>query len=69
MWCLPLEIGVNKKVVGMMKDELGGNIMVEFVELRSKTYAYKDINNNESKKCKGIKKCVTNKNLSYDNYI
>ena len=65
----PLETGVNKKVIGMMKDELGDNIMVEFVALRSKTYAYKDINNNEIKKCKGTKKCVTDKELCYDEYV
>ena len=50
----PLPIGLNKKVIGLMKDELGGEIMSEFVTLRSKMYSYK-VGNSESKKCKGIK--------------
>ena len=59
----PLPEGLNKKVIGLMKDELGGDIMTEFVTLRPKMYAYKT-GGSESKKRKGIKKCVDRKTIS-----
>ena len=59
--------GLNKKVIGLMKDELGGEIMKEFVTLRPKMYSYK-VGNLESKKRKGIKKCVIKKTISFGNY-
>ena len=50
-----------------MKDELGGEIMREFVTLRPKMYSYQ-LGNSEPKKCKGIKRCVVKKTLSFDDY-
>ena len=36
----PLPVSKNKKVIGPFKDQLGVKIMIEFVGLRAKTYAY-----------------------------
>ena len=63
----PLPIGKNKKVIGLMKDELGGEIMKEFVSLRPKMYSYR-VGNSEPKRCKGINKCVVKKTISFDDY-
>ena len=65
----PLPIGENKKVIGVMKDELGGKIMTEFVALRVKMYAYRKIDKEvEEKRCKGTKKCVVSEGLTFDDY-
>ena len=64
----PLPIGLNKKAIGLMKDELGGAIMTEFMALRPKLYSYKKIDGLEDKKCKGIKKCVVKKTLTFEDY-
>ena len=63
----PLPVGLNKKVISLMKDELGGDIMTQFVTLRPKMYTYKT-GSVESKKCKGIKKCVVKKMISFEDY-
>ena len=63
----PLPVGKNKKVIGLMKDEFGGEVMKEFVSLRPKMYSYR-VGNSEPKKCKGIKKCVVKKTITFDDY-
>ena len=50
-----------------MKDELGGEIMKEFVSLRLKMHSYR-VGNSEPKKCKGIKKCIVKKTISFNDY-
>ena len=50
-----------------MKDELRGGIMKEFVSLRPKMYSYR-VGNVEPKKCKGIKKCVMKKTITFNDY-
>ena len=57
----PLPTGKNKKVIGLMKDELGGKVITEFVALRPKTYSYLTDDCKEDKKAKGTKKCVVKK--------
>ena len=51
----PLPTGKNKKVIGLMKDELGGKIMIEFAAFRPKTYSYLVDDSNSDKKTKGTK--------------
>ena len=63
----PLPFGLNKKVIGLMKDELGGEIITEFVTLRPKMYSYKT-GSAEYEKCKGIKKWVVRKTISFEDY-
>ena len=64
----PLPIGKNKKVTGRMKDELGDAIMTEFVALRPKLYSFRQLDGGEDKKCKGIKKCIVKKTLTFEDY-
>ena len=56
----------NKKVVGLMKDELGGKIITVFVALRPKTYLIGD--SNSDKKAKGTKKCAIKRRHKFNNY-
>ena len=54
----PLPIGMNKKVIGLLKDKLGGNIMKEFCGLRAKTWTYLVDDASKHEKRKGTKKCM-----------
>ena len=65
----PLPIGMNKKVIGLFKDELGGKIKKEFVALKEKTYAYLMDDDTEYEKTKGTKKCVIKIRLIFKNYL
>ena len=51
-----------------MKDELSGKIMKEFVGLRAKIYSYFTDDNDESKKAKGTKNCVTKRKFKNEDY-
>ena len=59
---------MNKKVIGMFKDELGGKIMKEFCGLRAKTYTYLMEDDSERKKAIGVKRCVVKRRLMLENY-
>lgn len=64
---------VNKKVIGLMKNENNGKIMTEFAGLRAKLYSYKvsnSVHNDDKiyKKAKGVKGSVL-KDINFDNYM
>ena len=61
--------GVNKKVIGMFKDEVAGKQITHFVGLRPKLYSFRIEDEREVKKCKGIKKNVVKKKLDFDDYV
>ena len=60
--------GINKKVLGMMKDETAGKIIKEFVGLRSKLYSFVMDDGGETKKCKGIKRQVVESSIRHEHY-
>ena len=64
----PLLMAKNNKVIGLMKDELGGKIITEFVTLRPKTYSYLTDDGKEDKKAKGTKKCIIKKMIKFNDY-
>ena len=56
----PLPKRKNKKVIGLMKDDLERKVMIKFVELselRAKPYSYFIGDSSEDKKARGTKKC------------
>ena len=64
----PLPTGNNKKVIGLMNDELGGKIITEFVTLRPKTPLFLTDDGKGDKKAKGTKKCVIKKMFKFNDY-
>ena len=64
----PLPTGKNKKVIGLMKGELGGKIITEFATLRPKTYSFLTDDGKEDKKAKGTKKCIIRKMIKFNDY-
>lgn len=63
---------VNKKVVGLMKDENNGEIMTEFVGLKSKMYSFK-VNNIDNiktvKRAKGVMESVVKNTICFKDYL
>ena len=64
----PLPIGKNKKVISLMKDELGGKVITEFAILRPKTYSFLTDDGKEDRKAKGTKKCIIKKMIKFNDY-
>ena len=58
-----LPTGKNKKVIELMKHEIGGKVMTEFVALKPKTYFCLT-----DKKPKGTMKCVIKRVLKFNDY-
>ena len=56
----PLSKEKNKKVIGVIKDNLGGKLLKEFIGLRAKTF--------KEKKVKGTKKCAIKRKLKFKEY-
>ena len=61
--------GVNKKVIGMFKDEVAGRQITHFVGLRPKLYSFKVEDGSLTKKFKGIKKNVVKKAIEFEDYV
>ena len=61
----------NKKVIGKFKDECSNYLMIEFVGVRPKCYAFSKESNigiEEKKTLKGIKKSVVQNNINLQDY-
>ena len=64
----PLKTGINKKVIGMFKDALGGKIMKQFCAPTAKTCSYLKDDDNEEKKAKGTNKCIIKRRIKFKDY-
>ena len=65
----PITTGVNKKLLGMMKDELGDDEMIESVNVCAKLYSYaSQTSEGEIKENKKAKKCVKKQCLKHQDF-
>ena len=62
----PLPKGRIRKVIGLMKDELGEQIMKEVFGLRAKAYSYLKDSKDEDTVGKGTKNCVIKRKLKVE---
>ncbi|XP_057656839.1 uncharacterized protein LOC130894211 [Diorhabda carinulata] len=60
---------VNKKVLGVMKDENKGQIMTHFAGLRSKMYSFKVQSGAIVKKAKGVRYNVVKNKINFEDYV
>ena len=63
-----IKTGINKKVIGKFKDEVGGKQITHFVGLRPKLNSFKVEDNSETRKAKGVEKNVIKNALSFEDY-
>ena len=63
-----IKSGINKKVPGKFKDELGGEPIIGYVGLRPKLYSYLTLSNKEEKKAKGVKKNIIKNGMKFKDY-
>ena len=64
----PLLKGKCKKVIELIKDELGGKTMNEFSKLTAKSYSYLRDDSIEDRKWNMTKSCVTKIKLKFEGY-
>ena len=62
----PLFSTANKKIIGKFKDELGGQLLTEFIGIRPKMYSY--VGEDSGKRAKGVKKSVLCKTITHEDY-
>ena len=60
--------GKYKKVIQLIKDELGGKTMNEFSKLTAKSYSYLRDDSIEDRKWNWRKSCVTKIKLTFEGY-
>ena len=51
-----MDYGANKKVIGKIKDEMGGKVISEIAGLKSKMYSLVTVSDEEKTRAKGVNK-------------